>query len=271
MTTWTYLDFNLINLIIHLKKGSTLSVLSFVLYGSLELTRVDLQSYFFCLYMAFRGLRCSWEGLALLDGMLPTLLLQLGTYVHSQGHQGNGESTAPCHREGQQRRWPTETGQKDPADWPSALILHGLTGFHCFVLKLIRKVFFFQNKREYAFLTVPCASSVSAGRLTRVFVQPCWPSGAQRCSRMQACEEPPDGSHYAARPGTRTAQNSSSRLGAGFHPGKANRLSHQQREQQEWLSCRHVAERQQSMTSVTAGHDAKKSAGTKQCLEQAAI
>ncbi|XP_042561624.1 radical S-adenosyl methionine domain-containing protein 1, mitochondrial [Clupea harengus] len=51
-----------------------------------------------------RGLRCSWEGLALLDGMLPTLLLQLGTYVHSQGHQGNGESTAPCHREGQQRR-----------------------------------------------------------------------------------------------------------------------------------------------------------------------
>lgn len=30
-----------------------------------------------CPYLCFRGLRCSWEGLALLDSILPTMLLEL--------------------------------------------------------------------------------------------------------------------------------------------------------------------------------------------------
>ncbi|XP_076122609.1 radical S-adenosyl methionine domain-containing protein 1, mitochondrial [Alosa pseudoharengus] len=51
-----------------------------------------------------RGLRCSWEGLALLDSLLPTLLLQLETYVRSQGRRGNKDFIQPQHREGQQRR-----------------------------------------------------------------------------------------------------------------------------------------------------------------------
>ncbi|XP_062387264.1 radical S-adenosyl methionine domain-containing protein 1, mitochondrial [Sardina pilchardus] len=51
-----------------------------------------------------RGLRCSWEGLALLDSLLPTLLLQLETYVRSQGRRGNEDSAGPQHRDGQQSR-----------------------------------------------------------------------------------------------------------------------------------------------------------------------
>lgn len=35
----------------------------------------------FSFFFSFRGLRCSWEGLALLDSVLPALLVELETKV----------------------------------------------------------------------------------------------------------------------------------------------------------------------------------------------
>nr|XP_046197537.1 radical S-adenosyl methionine domain-containing protein 1, mitochondrial-like [Oncorhynchus gorbuscha] len=37
-----------------------------------------------------RGLRCSWQGLALLDSMLPTLLLLLEAYITQGLHNNSG-------------------------------------------------------------------------------------------------------------------------------------------------------------------------------------
>ncbi|KAL2101630.1 hypothetical protein ACEWY4_003391 [Coilia grayii] len=51
-----------------------------------------------------RGLRCSWEGLALLDSMLPTLLVQLETHVLRKGQQRNQICPPSQHREGRQAR-----------------------------------------------------------------------------------------------------------------------------------------------------------------------
>lgn len=48
-----------------------------------------------------RGLRCSWEGLALMDSLLPTLLLQLENYMCSQGGPLNKLSTSIPARQGQ--------------------------------------------------------------------------------------------------------------------------------------------------------------------------
>lgn len=46
-------------------------------------------------YVLIRGLRCSWDGLALLDSMLPSLLLELETQIlqkPQRGHQADGQT-----------------------------------------------------------------------------------------------------------------------------------------------------------------------------------
>ncbi|XP_030645580.1 radical S-adenosyl methionine domain-containing protein 1, mitochondrial [Chanos chanos] len=51
-----------------------------------------------------RGLQCSWGGLALLDSILPTLLVELDAYFHSQRLQEGRQSVLPQHRDGQMER-----------------------------------------------------------------------------------------------------------------------------------------------------------------------
>eukprot|EP00063_Salmo_salar_P075076 XP_014049911.1 PREDICTED: radical S-adenosyl methionine domain-containing protein 1, mitochondrial-like [Salmo salar] len=50
-----------------------------------------------------RGLRCSWQGLALLDSMLPTLLLLLEAYTQGLQEQQARGATIGDQRDGGQR------------------------------------------------------------------------------------------------------------------------------------------------------------------------
>lgn len=116
---WWQLGFNLISLNIHRKivycKTQVKVACLVFLCSCLFLVSISwIEAHFvFCVW-PFRGLRCSWEGLALLDSLLPTLLVQLESYVLSQGRGGNEDSQ---HREGQQRRWPNN---RRPPQWSSS-------------------------------------------------------------------------------------------------------------------------------------------------------
>lgn len=61
-----------------LNKPSVMCSLLFQLYINAPLIFIFISSLY------FRGLRCSWEGLALLDSILPTMLLELEMFFKKQ-------------------------------------------------------------------------------------------------------------------------------------------------------------------------------------------